>query len=45
MYGNVEPSMRIWFNKYSGQEVNQYDVDYEYSSVMHYGITVCHFLY
>lgn len=39
MYDNVEPSMRIWFNKYSGQEVNQYDVDYEYSSVMHYGIT------
>lgn len=40
MYSNVEPSMRIWFNKYSGQEVNQYDVTYEYSSVMHYGITV-----
>ncbi|XP_076096037.1 uncharacterized protein LOC143066999 isoform X2 [Mytilus galloprovincialis] len=39
MYSNVEPSMRIWFNKYSGQEVNQYDVTYEYSSVMHYGIT------
>ncbi|KAL5005496.1 hypothetical protein ScPMuIL_018952 [Solemya velum] len=39
LYNNVEPSMRIWFNKYSSQEVNQYEVPYEYSSVMHYGIT------
>ncbi|KAJ8310109.1 hypothetical protein KUTeg_011974 [Tegillarca granosa] len=39
MYGNVAPSMRIWFNKYNNREVNQYDVDYEYTSVMHYGIT------
>lgn len=39
LYHNVAPSMRIWFNKYSSQEVNQYDVPYEYSSVMHYGVT------
>ncbi|XP_033760032.1 zinc metalloproteinase nas-15-like [Pecten maximus] len=39
LYNNVAPSMRIWFNKYSTQEVNQYDVPYEYSSVMHYGVT------
>ena len=40
LYHNVQPNMRIWFNKYSSQEVNQMDVKYEYSSVMHYGITV-----
>ncbi|XP_052783984.1 zinc metalloproteinase nas-15-like isoform X2 [Mya arenaria] len=39
LYQNVEPSMRIWFNKYSSQEVDQMKVPYEYSSVMHYGIT------
>lgn len=32
--------MRVWFNKYSQAEINQYDVQYEYSSAMHYGITV-----
>lgn len=37
---NVQPNMRIWFNKYSAQEVDQMQVRYEYSSVMHYGITV-----
>ncbi|XP_060580699.1 balbiani ring protein 3-like isoform X2 [Ruditapes philippinarum] len=36
---NVQPNMRIWFNKYSSQEVDQMKVPYEYSSVMHYGIT------
>ncbi|KAL4220458.1 hypothetical protein ACF0H5_020859 [Mactra antiquata] len=36
---NVQPNMRIWFNKYSAQEVDQMNVPYEYSSVMHYGIT------
>ncbi|KAH3805532.1 hypothetical protein DPMN_133836 [Dreissena polymorpha] len=40
LYQNVQPSMRIWFNKYSAQEVDQLKVDYEYLSVMHYGITV-----
>ena len=40
VYDNVAPSMRIWFNKYSRDEVNQYSVPYEYSSVMHYGVTV-----
>ncbi|XP_033760005.1 zinc metalloproteinase nas-15-like [Pecten maximus] len=36
---NVEPSMLQWFNKYPQRQVNPYNVDYEYSSVMHYGIT------
>ena len=40
LYQNVEPSMRIWFNKYASQEVDQMKVPYEYSSVMHYGVTV-----
>ncbi|KAK3603705.1 hypothetical protein CHS0354_023311 [Potamilus streckersoni] len=39
LYNNVQPNMRIWFNKYSTQEVNQLTVPYEYSSVMHYGVT------
>ncbi|XP_076454382.1 zinc metalloproteinase nas-15-like [Babylonia areolata] len=39
IYDNVAPSMRIWFNKYSTKDVNQYGVPFEYSSVMHYGIT------
>lgn len=39
IYDNVAPSMRIWFNKYSTKDVNQYGVPYEYSSVMHYGVT------
>ncbi|KAH3805490.1 hypothetical protein DPMN_133793 [Dreissena polymorpha] len=33
LYQNVQPSMRIWFNKYSAQEVDQLKVDYEYSYV------------
>ncbi|OWF49657.1 zinc metalloproteinase nas-14-like [Mizuhopecten yessoensis] len=36
---NVEPSMRRWFEKYPAGTVNPYNVSYEYSSVMHYGIT------
>ena len=40
IYDNVAPSMRIWFNKYSTKDVNQYGVPFEYSSVMHYGVTV-----
>lgn len=39
IYDNVAPSMRIWFNKYSSKDVNQYGVPFEYSSVMHYGVT------
>ena len=42
---NVQPNMRIWFNKYSSQEVDQMKVPYEYSSVMHYGITVSFLFY
>lgn len=37
--GNVEPSMLQWFNKYPQEQVNPSGADYEYSSVMHYGIT------
>ncbi|KAJ8310113.1 hypothetical protein KUTeg_011978 [Tegillarca granosa] len=39
LYQNVQPQMRIWFNKYPERQINQFDVDYEYSSVMHYGVT------
>ncbi|XP_025079726.1 uncharacterized protein LOC112555506 [Pomacea canaliculata] len=39
LYGNVSPHMRVWFNKYSPDTVNQFSVPYEYSSVMHYGVT------
>ncbi|BFZ00439.1 hypothetical protein BsWGS_03478 [Bradybaena similaris] len=39
LYQNVNPAMRIWFNKYNPSQVNQMNVKYEYSSVMHYGIT------
>lgn len=41
IYANVAPSMRVWFQKYQSREVNQFDVNYELSSVMHYGTTVC----
>ncbi len=40
LYHNVSPHMQIWFHKYTPREVNQMAVPYEYSSVMHYGITV-----
>ncbi|XP_076453866.1 uncharacterized protein LOC143289003 isoform X2 [Babylonia areolata] len=36
---HVAPHFRIFFNKYSPAVVNQYHVPYEYSSVMHYGVT------
>lgn len=39
IYANVAPSMRVWFQKYQSREVNQFDVNYELSSVMHYGTT------
>lgn len=39
VYENVQPNMRIWFNKYKRDEVNSMTVPYELSSVMHYGIT------
>ncbi|CAE1305213.1 unnamed protein product [Acanthosepion pharaonis] len=39
IYPNVQPNMRIWFNKYKRDEVNSMSVPYELSSVMHYGIT------
>ncbi|CAL1543605.1 unnamed protein product, partial [Lymnaea stagnalis] len=39
LYYNVAPQMRAWFNKYTTREVDQMNVPYEYSSVMHYGIT------
>lgn len=40
LYDNIAPSMRVWFNKYTEKDVNQFGVPYEYSSVMHYGVTV-----
>ncbi|XP_061180039.1 uncharacterized protein LOC133188574 [Saccostrea echinata] len=39
IFANVAPSMRVWFQKYRTREVNQYDVNYELTSVMHYGTT------
>jgi hypothetical protein len=39
LYHNVAPHMRVWFSKYASNDVNQMTVPYEYSSVMHYGIT------
>lgn len=39
LYENVEPSMRIWFQKYNEAAINSHNVDYELSSVMHYGVT------
>lgn len=39
-YTNVDPSMRIWFDKYSNDAVDQMGVEYDYSSIMHYGKTV-----
>jgi hypothetical protein len=37
---NVAPHFRVFFSKYSPLVVNQFTVPYEYSSIMHYGITV-----
>jgi meprin B len=34
IYANVEPSMKIWFQKYNPAAINSYDVDYELSSVI-----------
>ncbi|KAH9512785.1 hypothetical protein Btru_038183, partial [Bulinus truncatus] len=39
IYENVLPRMRMWFNKYTTKVVDQMNVPYEYSSVMHYGLT------
>ncbi|KAK7478304.1 hypothetical protein BaRGS_00030456, partial [Batillaria attramentaria] len=39
LYNNVAPHFRSFFNKYSRNSVNQFGVPYEYTSVMHYGIT------
>ncbi|CAL1538843.1 unnamed protein product [Lymnaea stagnalis] len=36
---NVSPEMRRWFDKYTAEQINNYGVPYEYSSVMHYGIS------
>ncbi|XP_055868375.1 balbiani ring protein 3-like [Biomphalaria glabrata] len=35
---NVQPHMQDWYEKYSSEDVNNYGVPYEYSSVMHYGL-------
>lgn len=39
-YGNVHPSLRQWFQKYPQYRINNFNISYEFSSVMHYGITV-----
>ncbi|KAK3095013.1 hypothetical protein FSP39_009149 [Pinctada imbricata] len=39
LYHNVAPSMRVWFQKYTNNQVNQFDINYQLSSVMHYGTT------
>lgn len=39
-YGNVHPSLRQWFQKYPQYRINNFNYSYEFSSVMHYGITV-----
>ncbi|KAK3590316.1 hypothetical protein CHS0354_027619 [Potamilus streckersoni] len=36
---NVYPSYRNQFSKYSSQEVDQMNLPYDYSSIMHYGAT------
>ncbi|KAH9488607.1 Zinc metalloproteinase nas-13 [Bulinus truncatus] len=33
---NVEPAFVEWFNKYHPSQINNYGVQYEYSSIMHY---------
>ncbi|XP_078311499.1 uncharacterized protein LOC111101524 isoform X2 [Crassostrea virginica] len=38
-YGNVHPSLRQWFQKYPQYRINNFNYSYEFSSVMHYGIT------
>lgn len=38
LYQNVEPSMKIWFQKYNPAAIKSHNVDYELSSVMHYGV-------
>eukprot|EP00105_Crassostrea_gigas_P030469 XP_011452782.1 PREDICTED: zinc metalloproteinase nas-15 [Crassostrea gigas] len=38
-YGNVHPSLRQWFQKYPQYRINNFNISYEFSSVMHYGIT------
>ena len=40
LYQNVEPSMKIWFQKYNPAAIKSHNVDYELSSVMHYGVKV-----
>ncbi|KAH9488987.1 Zinc metalloproteinase nas-38 [Bulinus truncatus] len=36
---NVQSDMKDWYQKYSPEEINNYGVPYEYSSVMHYGLS------
>ncbi|KAK3602503.1 hypothetical protein CHS0354_022371 [Potamilus streckersoni] len=36
---NVQPGLLDQFNRYTSQAVDQMNVPYEYSSVMHYGVT------
>ncbi|XP_056004354.1 zinc metalloproteinase nas-38-like [Ostrea edulis] len=38
-YRNVHPSLRQWFQKYPDRQIKNFNISYEFSSVMHYGIT------
>ncbi|XP_074660387.1 zinc metalloproteinase nas-1-like [Tubulanus polymorphus] len=39
LYENVEPDWAIWFKRIESNLVLQYEVPYDYRSIMHYGIT------
>ncbi|XP_061171818.1 zinc metalloproteinase nas-15-like [Saccostrea echinata] len=42
-YRNVQPSLRQWFQKYPNRQINNFNISYEFSSVMHYGTTAFSF--
>ncbi|XP_074660390.1 zinc metalloproteinase nas-4-like [Tubulanus polymorphus] len=44
LYENVEPDWAIWFKRIESNLVLQYEVPYDYRSIMHYGITVSIFI-
>ncbi|XP_074660385.1 zinc metalloproteinase nas-15-like [Tubulanus polymorphus] len=39
LYENVEPDWAIWFKRIESNLILQYEVPYDYRSIMHYGIT------
>ena len=40
IWDNVKPEWKQWFEKYTATDIDDDDVPYDLSSVMHYGITV-----